>query len=209
MKNILLTLFLFSFFLSSKATIHEILVWDGYFQFLPYELNIELGDTIQWLPLDSPSMMHTITSAVIPEGAAEFDQVWQLPADTFFQYVPEFIGVYNYVCTPHEEMGMIASFTVTDPLTKVEELSAIDLLIYPNPCIDRAMVNLRGLSSLHYSSLTAIIRSADGSIVQELHFETQASSDLSFYTKDLEAGIYLVSILADDKQLKNSRLIVL
>ena len=30
-----------------KATIHEILVWDGYMQFMPSNLNsVQLGDTI-------------------------------------------------------------------------------------------------------------------------------------------------------------------
>ena len=86
-KNIyilLLTLLPFG----AKSTIHEILVWDGYMQFLPSSLEVELGDTIQWLPLDYPSMVHTVTSSNIPNGAVEFDVIWQAPADTFFQYIP-------------------------------------------------------------------------------------------------------------------------
>ena len=72
----------------AKATIHVIQVWDGYMEFLPYSLEVELGDTIQWLPLDNPTMVHTVTSSNIPNGAVEFDVIWQAPADTFFQYVP-------------------------------------------------------------------------------------------------------------------------
>ncbi len=34
-----------------KATVHEILVWDGYMQFLPSNLTaVQLGDTIEWHP---------------------------------------------------------------------------------------------------------------------------------------------------------------
>ena len=92
------------------------MVWDGYMQFLPSSLEIQLGDTIHWIPLDFPSMMHTITSTNIPEGAEVFDELWQAPADTFFQYIPNVAGLYEYVCTPHIPMGMVGSFTVLPPV---------------------------------------------------------------------------------------------
>jgi len=56
------------------------------------DLTIQLGDTVQWLPLDFPSMVHTITSTNIPLGAPTFDQIWQAHADPFFQYVPPIAG---------------------------------------------------------------------------------------------------------------------
>jgi len=59
-------------------------------------------------------ILHTITSDNIPVGAAAFDQVWQMPADTFFQYIPQVVGLYQYVCTPHIPNGMIGEFTVTN-----------------------------------------------------------------------------------------------
>ena len=62
----------------AKSTIHEIKVWDGYMEFLPASLEIQLGDTIQWLPLDFPTMVHTITSTNIPAGADSFDEIWQI-----------------------------------------------------------------------------------------------------------------------------------
>jgi hypothetical protein len=88
---IILVIILSSFY--SKATIHIVNVWSGYFQFVNStwtgsDIIIQLGDTVQWLPLDIPMMMHTITSTNIPSGAASFDVIWQAPADTFFQYVP-------------------------------------------------------------------------------------------------------------------------
>ena len=69
MKKLLIILFIFSAF-NSKATIHQIEVWSGYYQFLPSNnIIVQLGDTIQWIPLDPPTMSHTITSANIPVGA--------------------------------------------------------------------------------------------------------------------------------------------
>ena len=176
---------------------------------MPSSLTIELGDTIQWLPLDEATMMHTVTSDDIPEGAAEFDQLWQLPADTFFQYVPEFIGVYNYVCTPHIELGMVASFTVIDPLTKIEEFDPVQLALFPNPCVAKARVNISSADPIYYTSLKAVVRTIDGKVVQELNLLGQNSTEVSFFTKELESGVYVISILANDNLLKSSRLIVL
>jgi len=88
----------------------------GYYKFVPPSLTIQLGDTIEWEPYLGllPMMLHTITSDNIPVGAASFDQVWQMPADTFFQYIPQVAGLYQYVCTPHIPNGMIGEFTVTN-----------------------------------------------------------------------------------------------
>jgi plastocyanin len=115
MKKLLLALFILSSF-SSKGTIHTIGVWGGYYQFVPASITIQLGDTLEWEPFAGllPMMLHTITSDNIPVGAVSFDQVWQMPADTFFQYIPQVAGLYQYVCTPHIPNGMIAEFTVTN-----------------------------------------------------------------------------------------------
>ena len=133
---IILSIILSSF--TSKATIHVVLVWDGYMQFLDADITIQLGDTVQWLPLDVPAMVHTITSTNIPSGAVAFDQIWQAPADTFFQYVPQIAGFYEYVCTPHITFGMVGSINVIDGVNGITDdtSSEIDLLIYPNPTAD-------------------------------------------------------------------------
>ena len=121
MKKLLLALFILSSF-NSKGTIHQIQVWDGYMQFLPpNNIIVQLGDTIQWTPLDLPTMSHTITSSNIPAGAVPFDQIWQMPADTFFQYIPQVAGLYQYVCTPHIPNGMIGEFIVIDGTTSINE----------------------------------------------------------------------------------------
>jgi plastocyanin len=136
MKKIIYIFFLTFLPFGAKSTIHEILVWDGYMQFLPSSLEVELGDTIQWLPLDYPSMVHTVTSSNIPNGAVEFDVIWQAPADTFFQYIPAVIGLYEYVCTPHIQYDMIASFNVVEAAAGMVESEQNDFAIYPNPAND-------------------------------------------------------------------------
>ena len=145
MKNlfIILSIILSSF--TAKATIHIVNVWDGYLQFTPADITIQLGDTVQWLPLGgvAPSMVHTITSSNIPAGAAPFDQIWQAPADTFFQYVPQIAGLYEYVCTPHILNEMVGSFNVIGGGTGLTDgkLSENEVLIYPNPTTDIIHLN--------------------------------------------------------------------
>jgi plastocyanin len=132
---IILSIILASF--TSKATIHVVKVWDGYYQFMDADITIQLGDTVQWLPLlGVPTMVHTITSTNIPVGAATFDQIWQAPADTFFQYVPQIAGHYEYECTPHAiSHGMVGSINVIDGVNGITDdaLTQSHLHIYPNP----------------------------------------------------------------------------
>ena len=122
MKKLLLILLIISSF-NSKGTIHKIGVWGGYYEFVPASITIQLGDTLQWEPFAGllPMMLHTITSDNIPVGAVSFDQVWQMPADTFFQYIPQVAGLYEYVCTPHIPNGMIGEFTVIDGTVAIKE----------------------------------------------------------------------------------------
>ena len=122
MKKLILILFIISSF-NWKGTIHKIGVWGGYYEFVPASITIQLGDTLQWEPFAGllPMMLHTITSDNIPSGAAPFDQVWQMPADTFFQYIPQVAGLYQYVCTPHIPNGMIGEFTVINGTTAINE----------------------------------------------------------------------------------------
>lgn len=121
---------------SANATIHIFKVWSGYYQF--YKENsdpINLGDTLQWTPLDMPMMAHTITSTTIPVGALSFDYLWQMPADTFFQYIPSQPGIYNYECTPHAiTWNMVGSFEVFGNGASVQELLNEKTVLYPNPC---------------------------------------------------------------------------
>ena len=137
-KNLFIIPFMLMVYSPLKATIHEILVWDGYMQFMPSNLtSVQLGDTIEWHPLDFPTMVHTVTSSNIPMGAIPFDQIWQAPADTFFQYIPSKIGLYEYVCTPHIPNGMTGSFNVDDTtLSSINISLNKNSFIFPNPAND-------------------------------------------------------------------------
>ena len=147
MKKLLLILFILSSF-NSKGTIHKIGVWGGYYEFVPASITIQLGDTLEWEPFAGllPMMLHTITSDNIPVGAASFDQVWQIPADTFFQYIPQVAGIYEYVCTPHIPNGMIGEFTVING----SNLNCSDSLLITDVIIDNTSLKLIEGSKIDY-----------------------------------------------------------
>ena len=190
MKNILIILSIILSTFTSKAQIHIVYVWDGYFQFTPAIITIQLGDTVQWLPLGggAPSMVHTITSTNIPLGAATFDQIWQAPADTFFQYVPQVLGLYEYECTPHAvSYGMIGTFNVIDGTTNVNNYSSeeTNLIIYPNPSPN--ILNIDGL----YSETEYKIYNLIGSLI--ISGKTNKAIDIS----NLIGGNYIIEMLGE------------
>ena len=189
MMKKLLVICLFSSLINPfKATIHEILVWDGYMQFLPQGNldSVNVGDTVQWLPLDFPSMVHTITSSNIPLGAAPFDQIWQAPADTFFQYIPTHVGLYEYVCTPHILMNMVGSFNVVGNPSSISKIvSDLNPFVYPNPT--KGVINFKS----NYLGFQFQIFDSNGSLV--MHGKSLPNLDVSILPK----GIYHLVVLGD------------
>jgi plastocyanin len=101
-------IFLISFLAvkQAQATKHIVEVKD--FVFDPAELlNVNVGDTIRWVWV---SGFHTTTSSSIPAGAQAWDALIT-PTITFYEYVVEVPGTYDYVCTPHVPQ-MVATFVV-------------------------------------------------------------------------------------------------
>jgi hypothetical protein len=156
-------------------------------QFMPSNLtSVQLGDTIEWHPLDVPTMVHTVTSTNIPNGAIPFDQIWQAPADTFFQYIPAKIGLYEYVCTPHILSGMTGRFNVVGNPSNIINNSFIHSpILYPNPCIGLINFN-QTLLNLEYH-----IYDNRGLLVSK--GTTKTNINISY----LSSGLYNVIILAD------------
>jgi plastocyanin len=172
----------------AKAVTHTVHVWDGYFQFTPSNITVDLGDTIQWLPYvgGAPIMVHSITSTTIPTGAVVFDYTWQAPADTFFQYVPTIAGNYDYECTPHAvSYNMIGTIIVTGTTntTSVFE-NAPMLAIYPNPA--HHSIRLYGSNDKYDYN----IYNLNGQLVDTGKFIDEL--DISH----LDNGIYIIELIA-------------
>ena len=172
---------------AARATVHNIGVWDGYYQFVPNNKTITLGDTIQWTPwFGLPTMAHTITSTTIPAGAAPFDKLFDVPADTFFQYVPQVAGMYNYECTPHVTMNMVASFEVLPASLGTGTHSAENTLaVFPNPAAEWIF--------LREPERYQAFRLLDASSREILSGKPGNRIDL----RQLPAGLYVLSLYGD------------
>jgi plastocyanin len=88
-------------------------------KFDPAELEITSGDTVEFI--NDTRGVHTVTAdptlakdpanVVLPAGAKVFHS-GSIPPGEVFTHVFDVEGDYQYVCLPHERMGMIAKIHV-------------------------------------------------------------------------------------------------
>ena len=89
------------------AVTHTVTVQN--YNFNPSSLNVEVGDIVKWVWVNGS---HTTTSTSVPAGATSWDSPLNSGNQTF-SYTVTTAGTYNYHCTPHAGMGMVASFVAT------------------------------------------------------------------------------------------------
>jgi len=105
--------------------------------FSPSDLTVNVGDIVRW---EWSGGTHTTTSKVIPDGAA----AWNSPltsATSFYEYTVTMAGKYDYVCIPHESIGMVGSFTAQPTTTVNANESIANLSLYPNPALSFININ--------------------------------------------------------------------
>ncbi len=88
-------------------------------RFVPTEITIKAGDTVEWRNVQS--IPHTVTAdpkrtansrnVELPDGAEPFDSGWVMGGQSF-RYTFRKPGVYRYVCLPHERAGMLGTVIV-------------------------------------------------------------------------------------------------
>lgn len=194
MRKIIPYLFLaiaFSMTTSLKATIVTVMQVDNTFD--PQNFSVSVGDTIRWV---WTSGLHTTTSADIPAGAAAWDS-FLMETVPMFEYVVTVPGTYNYVCTPHVNIGMIGSFTATGTLGIADNISTNSLKIYPNPANSRASLSVvaertSDASISIYDLLGNQIRRDDITI-------KQGPNKIELPVTDILPGIYFIELRYDDQ----------
>lgn len=102
--------------------------------YVPADLEVCLGQTVRWTNREDPSTVpvirHTVTAnpahsvvpgnVILPEGATIFESAALVPG-AVFEHTFTVLGMYQYICRPHELMGHIGRLTVVDPdVTPVE-----------------------------------------------------------------------------------------
>lgn len=153
--------------------------------FSPSDLTIQLGDTILFKWVDG---IHDTKSTSVPEGAAAWHE--PLTGDSpEFMYIPGEIGTYDYVCTPHEAMGMVGTFIVEAPSSIQDPVLDNSFQLYPNPARQTIRLTSKERNSIRHISITDI----GGKKVKDISIP-KASEDMVFDISDLGTGIYFIRI---------------
>lgn len=183
-----------------RATIHVIQV-EGII-FNPAAVpSVHIGDTIRWTWV---SGTHTTTSTTIPAGAA----TWNNPissTNTTFDYIPTIAGVYNYQCNIHVSMGMIGSFTVSNPAGVMAMTNSASISIYPNPFYNNV--------TFQFSSADTFLRNLmifdiTGKLWKTFVFPEQPGKmETTLDLTDIESGMYLFEFIDNHNNLYSRRVI--
>jgi plastocyanin len=174
--------------LTSSALVHTISVQD--YIFVPSQLtNVKVGDTLRWMWVNGT---HTTTSTSIPAGATAWDHPIT-SASTSFDYIPSVPGTYNYECTIHVSMGMIASFTVVSSTGTQNTWNEPSVIVYPNPFFNQV--------TFSYYSDHSVLRNlkifdSSGRLWKDLYFPAvQSGLTRTINLTDIRAGVYFFEFI--------------
>ena len=131
MKKLLLLL-LISPVLCFGQTTHS---FDWGYNKVNQQINIELGDTVEWTWVGSGN--HNLIST---SGIESFDSGYGVAGKTF-SYTFNSEGSTNYVCTPHST-NMYGTVNVSNSLSLSPNINNKHIKIYPNPTT--SIVTLQG-----------------------------------------------------------------
>ncbi len=90
------------------------------FAFSPASVTVAAGDTVEWR--NTAVMKHTVTAdpklandpahVSLPDGAETFNS-GDVPPGQIYRHTFDVPGQYDYVCLPHEFLGMLGTVFVT------------------------------------------------------------------------------------------------
>lgn len=133
----LFMILLFSLSFESYAqTKHVVEVTD--IRFSPRDLEINLGDTVQWINLEGSHNVNG-TQITYPGNPVSFGN--DIGTEWTYTFVFRDPGLYNYQCDVHVIDGMLGTVTV-DESTGTDLLKTGQLQLYPNPASDKVWINL-------------------------------------------------------------------
>jgi len=150
MKKTFLLLLLLCGCIEVFFVVHVVMVSN--FQFSPKRVNAVVGDVIKWVWVNGS---HTTTSQNIPNNAPSWSTSIS-SGNTQFKYRLRVAGTYNYICIPHQGLGMTGVIRVTNALTTDLTEMTLDLTTDLNAVINWKTTNDKDID--YYS----VQRSNDG-----------------------------------------------
>lgn len=165
------------------------------YHFSPSDVSVNVGDVIRWV---WSSDSHTTTSKSVPAGAATWDSPLN-STKTSFEYTVTVPGSYSYVCTPHESMGMVGTFTasVSSGVNELDLLKSIE--VFPNPA--KSFINLKTSAKGEVLISDVLGKSIKSYQLTDLPvMENSYRIELS----DLVGGVYVISFLPPNNKKRVS-----
>jgi plastocyanin len=113
---------------------HTVDMTDG-LVFDPKDITIEVGDTVVWENVGSVGHSVTAYEDKIPDGAdywasggfdsedaarGAYPEQGNIPGGESYQYTFETLGTHEYMCIPHEGVGMVGSVEVVEEISTPE-----------------------------------------------------------------------------------------
>ncbi|HSD63420.1 MAG TPA: T9SS type A sorting domain-containing protein [Ignavibacteriaceae bacterium] len=199
MKKSLLVLVLLFVMINvvNAQTKHIVQATNSGFQFIPMNVDITVGDTVEFQWLDGS---HTTTS-----DNTSGQNVWDAPltvSSPTFSVVITAPGIHHYHCIPHQSLGMVGTITASSP-TAVDDqklnLSTFNLYQnYPNPFNPSTIISYSIPSA---SQVNLTVYNALGQQVAELVNQNQAAGAHSVVFNSsvlsgLSSGIYFYRLKA-------------
>ncbi|HKL02889.1 MAG TPA: T9SS type A sorting domain-containing protein [Cryomorphaceae bacterium] len=189
-----LMLFALFAFSTQAQTTHEVTVSN--FQFDPADLQIEVGDIVQWSNAEGTHNVNG-TAVDFPNNPMAFGSEIATGNWVYeFTFTQE--GLYEYNCAVHPGI-MQGSITVSEPVS-VSEFAADEISVFPNPVQD--FIQVDGLENLS-DVPTITIFDAQGKLVKQIVLNGERRIDLS----EFSSGIYTYQVATDRGVAKKGKLI--
>ena len=123
-RNVCLSLFIFTFTLSSSNLTFADTVTINFTADDSYSIEvvkIDVGDTIEWLPKNKGHNVEFLAAPSIKSLPEKSD------LDVIHRITFDLPGVYLYQCTPHGNMGMLGLIVVGNNFDNIDSLGDIEL----------------------------------------------------------------------------------
>lgn len=197
MKTILLIIAL-AITTAAQATIHTITQQGTTFS--PANLQVSVGDVVRWV---WTSGAHTTTSKSIPAGAAGWDSPLTSGVQSF-EYTVTVAGTYNYVCTPHESMGMVGQFTASATTGIINKTLASEVSLYPQPATSELNIQFKNGFTADELFISDLLGKT---VLSQTISSEQQENPVNIDVSSLKPGLFFIGFLSNKKKVQVLRFV--
>ena len=167
-----LTLLMFLSSIGLAQTTHSLTGYDNYFD--PDTLVIQAGDTIAFTSIGYHSATEVDSLDWVNNTATHNGGFWvgfSAPTSSL-KFTLDTPGTYYNICVPHAGMGMKSIIIVAQPTIGIDEASAQNDLLYPNPANHSIVINNSRSVLIYDITGQLVLRKSNLSLSERLDIST-------------------------------------